>query len=120
MSGSDFTISINQGATYEAIITWNSPSKVPINLTDYTAKLTIAVQGISKLIITDSVGVVSNGAVGLVLGGTSGTVSITITASQTALFNFGKANYDLDMKIGSKVYRILSGDVVVKAGAVHT
>jgi ketopantoate hydroxymethyltransferase len=100
---------IQQGATFQRTVTWKDENGALINLTGYTARLQIretpdATATIVSL--TDSSG--------LVLGGSAGTIAITISATATAALTITRAVYDLELvTAGGIVTRLLEGTVSV-------
>lgn len=49
----------------------------------------------------------------IALGGAAGTVTLTITAADSALLPIGEFVYDLELTIGATVTRLLSGTFTV-------
>jgi len=92
-----------QGATWTRLITWTDANGSPINLTGYTARMML------KRGYKDSAAALSlNNAAGIVLGGSAGTIAITITAAQAALLE-GAYVYDLEVVNGAVVTRLMEG-----------
>jgi hypothetical protein len=81
----------------------------PVNLTGYTARMNIR-STVDATTILQSL-TTENG--GIVLGGVAGTVDLLITATETALFTFRNAVYDLELISGTVVTRLLSGNVTL-------
>lgn len=114
-----YNLCINQYATYTKIFTWLSAlcgcgtvgaQPQPIDLTGYTANLQFRANPLSSTILYDA-------SVDLVLGGTAGTITLTIPASATALFTWWQAVYDLILTDSSgNVTRLLEGKVTVSPG----
>ena len=74
-------ITIEQGATWRLQLTWQDSLGNPIDLTHYTARMQVREAYVSSgtwLSLTSAEGG------GITLGGTSGTIIITATATQTA------------------------------------
>lgn len=107
MSGNN---SIKQGETFAKQITWNDGAGSPINLTGYTARMHL------KRAVTDTIAVfeltTSNSRISL--GGTAGTITLSITASDTATLS-GDYVYDLELVNGSNVKRLLQGKIKIDA-----
>ena len=100
-----------QGATFTREITWLDSEGVPVNLTNYTARMQVraTASAASTLIsLTSSGGDIT-------LGGTAGTINITISATATAGVVAGCYVYDLELVDGATVYRLLQGDFTVDA-----
>lgn len=122
MSASLYDIEIEQGATWSKQLTWKDDSGAPINLTGYLARMQIRKSysdGSAQISLTSSSGIV--------LGGSAGTIAITITDELTAalvidysqLFmqNGKKALqywYDLELEsAGGVVTRLLQGSAFI-------
>ena len=86
---------------------------VPWDLTNYTGIMTVRPFVGSS--VTTVVASTSNGR--MVLGGPSGSVTITIDATTTGNISAGRYTYDLVLDSGTEVTRILEGKFVV-TGAV--
>jgi hypothetical protein len=91
-----YDITIEQGAGFELPITFEADGD-PVDLTDCTARMQARakVGAAEKLIELTT----ENG--GIELGGTDGTVTLSMTAAATADLNFTKAVYDLEMIPGA-------------------
>jgi hypothetical protein len=101
----DFTI--YQGATFSRVLTWKDANDTLINVTGYTARLQIRTSPDAPTpFITLTT---ENG--GITLGGALGTISLLITAPQTAAIVEAAGVYDLEMVSGSVVTRLLQGNV---------
>jgi len=103
-------LTIEQGATFNPVMTWKDEVGTEINLTGYTARMHIrdTVEAASTLheATTD------NGEIAL--GGAAGTITFNISAAITAAFGFDSAVYDLELEsAGGIVTRLLKGDVVL-------
>jgi hypothetical protein len=113
MSAGIYDIYIEQGATFQKIITWKDSSGTAINLTGYIARMQFRSQPTSDTVLFEAT--TENGRIAL--GGAAGTVTITITATLTAGFDFGCAVYDLELQSSSQsgavVTRLLEGSVNV-------
>lgn len=82
-----------------------------VNLTGYTARMQVRETASSASIILSLT--TENG--GITLGGSAGTVTITISATETAALTAGSYVYDLELISGSTVYRRIQGDFDVDA-----
>jgi hypothetical protein len=113
MAAGIYDIYIEQGATFQRVITWKDSSGNAINLTGYIARMQFRPQITSETILFTAT--TENGKI--VLGGAAGTVTITITATETAAFDFCSAAYDLELQSsalsGAVVTRLLEGCVNV-------
>jgi hypothetical protein len=101
----DFTI--EQGATFNLLLTWKIDD-VPVNITNWTARLQARVDVEDAEVILSLT--TANG--GITLGGALGTISLDQTATQTALLPAGGYIYDLEMISGvGAVTRLVQGEL---------
>lgn len=100
----DYNITCPQGATFDRTFTLTVDG-TPQNLTGYTAAMQVreSVSGSTALINLTT----ENG--GITLGGSAGTILVTISASTTAAVTAGSYSYDLELYSGSTVTRLLQG-----------
>jgi hypothetical protein len=110
MAAGTLDLSIEQGATYNLVLTWQV-NGTAVNLTNYTARLQARVD------VEDTETVLSmTTSAGITLGGVAGTITLDQTATQTALLAAGTYIYDLEMVAGSgTVTRLVQGELVVSA-----
>jgi len=107
MAAGKYNFTIEQGTTFSRTFTWKDNSNNPINLTGYTAKLEI------KDFKGNLLETLTSGS-GITLGGSSGTIAVSIAAVVTTTFTFDSARYDLKMTDASgNVTRLLEGVVVL-------
>lgn len=101
---------IYQGATFDDVLTWKSAG-VPVDLTGCTARMQVREQIDSPSVLLSLT--TENG--GIVLGGTSGTVSIHMSAVDTAAITWTAGVFDLEIIFadGVTVRRLLSGSISV-------
>jgi hypothetical protein len=113
MKAGKYTIEIQQGATFSRIFTCRNVSKIAVNLTGYTAVISIREAVESASVIATSAGV--SPTITITLGGAAGTITVDITATVTAAFDFDQAVYDIELTETStgKVTRILEGPVIL-------
>lgn len=102
---------IDQGATLSRALTWKNPARVPYDLTNFTARMhvraTVADSGTVLIRTTE------NG--GIVLGGTTGVVTVKLTAAESAAIPAGRYVYDLELVSGGgEVSRLVEGSFVVR------
>lgn len=110
---------INQYATFSRIFIWIAgmcgcgtvgASSGPVDLTGYSAALQIRAFPLSTTILYDASG-------NLTLGGTAGTISLSIPASATTGFTWWQGAYDLILTSPAGVVtRLLQGSVTVTPG----
>ena len=104
-------IVIEQGATFNPVLTYEDENAAPIDLTGYDARMQIrssktATSFIHELTVLNS---------GIVLGGAAGTTTLFISDTDTAAFTFKQAVYDLELiSSGGIVTRLLEGNVTLR------
>lgn len=104
-----YNITAYQGATYDMNLTW-STNGTPTNLTNYTAAMQVRVTADASTAVLS----LTNGS-GITLGGTAGTIDITIGATTMGSVSAGQYVYDLELNSGGTVYRLLQGTFQVQA-----
>lgn len=111
-------LDIEQGATFTRVFTWQDAGGEPVDLTGYAARLQVRETHGSLESVLD----LSSPSAGLELGGAAGTITLTITASQTAdivVADDGSDTpvralvYDLELANGAFVKRLLAGAFTV-------
>jgi len=102
-------ITIEQGTTFNPVMTWKDQDGTPINLTGYSARMQIRADIDDAAFIHESTTANSE----IVLGGIAGTITFDIDAVTTAAFTFDTAVYDLELVNGTIVNRLLRGDVTL-------
>ena len=127
MAAGRYSFVIEQGATTDFEVVYNDSSNNPIDLTGYTARMSIRQSQIStsQLYITLSSSLGPCGT-GLCLSGsksatgypkplTSGSIGIYISAYSSSQLNFNEGYYDLELMSGSEncttVTRLLMGRI---------
>lgn len=108
----NYDITIYQGATFNQLFTWRDENNTLINLSGYTARLMArTAAGAATAFITLTT---ENG--GVALGGAAGTVTLNMSAAQTAALSPVNGVYDLEMvDSGGLVTRLLQGNLFVSA-----
>ena len=103
---------IEQGATFSKVLTLKDSSDSVVNLTGYASgEMDLRQEVDSSSVITTLT--TSNG--GIALGGAAGTVTLTISASDTGNLSVQDGVYDLEIVDGSSnVFRILEGTFEVR------
>ena len=84
---------------------------VPWNLTNYSATMTVR-----PFVGANTTTLVLTNGNGITLGGTSGTVTINVSAATTATLSPARYAYDFVLDSGAVVTRLLEGKFVVTAG----
>jgi hypothetical protein len=100
---------IDQGATWEITFTYKGSNGSAIDLSIYTAALQLRT---SYDATSPSLSLTSPSG-GIVLGGTAGTIAITASATDTGNLTPGEYVYDLEIKTGTKVIRLVQGRITV-------
>jgi hypothetical protein len=98
-----YNITAYQGATYSLSLNWQIGGTA-VDLSGYTA----AMQVRSSVTAPDTILDLDTGTE-ITLGGTAGTISITVPASTMGSAIPGKYLYDLELDSGSTVTRLLEG-----------
>lgn len=101
---------INQGETLALPLTYYSDSAgtVAFNLTGYTARM----QGRLKIESASTLFSLTTENGGITLGGSAGTIVLSMSATDTAALNFISGVYDLEIvSSGGVVTRLLNGSV---------
>ncbi len=106
----NYNLVIYQGANLSQVFTWQDSNQTPVNLTGYTARMQ------ARTSITADPPFISltteNG--GIALGGSAGTVTLTMTAAQTASIIETVGVYDLELVSPSGIVtRFLQGAVII-------
>lgn len=104
----EYTLCIEQGATFTRTFTWYNAAGAAVDLSNYTAALQLRVNKED----TDPVLSLTQLA-GITLGGVAGTIAVTITAAQTAALTQERYLWDLKLTSSDGVAtRLLEGPVV--------
>jgi hypothetical protein len=105
MAATTYDILIEQGATYSQVITYKD-NGVAVNLTGYTARMQVraTLEAATALIELTT----ANGRIAL--GGAAGTITLSISATDTEALTSGRGVYDLELVSGSGIVtRLLQG-----------
>lgn len=111
MIAGTYNIICDQGATFTRTITWKDSNGSPVNLTGYTARMSL------RSTIDSSVEVLSLTTANsrITLGGVAGTITLNVDATTTAALAAGQYVYDLEaVSGGGTVTRIVMGSFVVR------
>jgi hypothetical protein len=105
MAATTYDLLIEQGATFSQVITYKD-NGVAVNLTGYTARMQVRATLESASTLVELTTANSR----IALGGTAGTISLTIAAADTAALTAGRGVYDLELVSGSGIVtRLLQG-----------
>lgn len=100
-------LTIYQGATFDHVHTCHDEDGTPLDLTDYIPRMQARATPDAETAILDL------DADTITLGGTTGTVTITIPASATTLLPPGDWVYDMTATNGAHVMRCMSGTLTI-------
>ena len=109
MTAGIYNLIVEQGATFTRVITWKDSDDALVDLTNYTARM------MARVNFTDASPIfeltTENG--GIALGGAAGTITLTISATDTAAFDAQVHGvYDLELIDSSSVVtRLIRGNV---------
>lgn len=106
---------IDQNATFIQTLDWTDASGNPIDLTSWTAKMSIGNAAPPKTVYLtlSSTGM----SPGIVLGDALGTITITIPEATVASFTFLNAVYDLLLTApDNNITRLIQGNIQVSPG----
>jgi hypothetical protein len=98
-----------KGSTFSRTLTWKI-SSTPVNLTNYTARMQARASVTSATVVLDLT--TANGKI--TLGGTAGTITLTLSAADTAAVVQSSLAYDLELvSAGGVVTRLVEGQIVL-------
>lgn len=107
-----YNIVADQGATLSRTVTWKDSAKRAINIAGYTARMHVreAVES------ADTILELTTENDGITLGGSSGTVTLSVSAADMADVPEGKYVYDLELvaPVSGVVSRLIQGNFVVR------
>lgn len=95
-----------QGATFSTTFTY-SVGGTAVNLTGYSAAMQVRPSYTADPIIS-----LTNSS-GITLGGSAGTITVLISATNTASYKAGQYIYDLELNSGGQVTRLLQGKFTI-------
>jgi tRNA threonylcarbamoyladenosine modification (KEOPS) complex Pcc1 subunit len=106
---------IPQGATFSRVIRWKADGAL-VNLTGYSARAQIRPSASSA---TTTLSLTTENS-RIALGGTAGTITLSISATDSAALTAGRYVYDLELvSAGGIVTRLLQGIVTVSANVTR-
>lgn len=110
-----YNIVADQASTYQLTLTWLDPDNQPVDLTGYSAKMQVRLgyQEPSAIITVSS----DDGEI--ILGGSAGTIAITISAEKMTATTARVYVYDLRMTVGDTVTRLIEGNFTVQASVTR-
>lgn len=112
MAAGSLDITIEQGATWNLVLTWKINGSA-VNLTSYIARMQVRVDTEDSETILS---LTTEAGGGIVLGGALGTITLSRSATQTAALAAGEYVYDLELQSsGGEVTRLVQGSFIVSA-----
>ena len=106
-----YNIIADQGATFTRQLTWKDTDGDPVDLTGYTARMQLRSQidasGAAVLELTTE-----NNRI--VLGGTAGSINLSVAATAMAEISAATYVYDLELVSGSVVTRLVQGTFEIR------
>jgi hypothetical protein len=113
--GNSHDFCILQGATFERAIRWKADG-ANVSLVGYTARMQIRPTAASA---TTTLSLTTENS-RIALGGTAGTITLSISATDTTAITAGRYVYDLELvSAGGIVTRLLQGIVTVSANVTR-
>jgi hypothetical protein len=109
MTAGIYHLTIEQGATYNLSLTYKDSAGTAIDLTGYTARMQLRRRVDDSVVVVD----LTTENSGIALGGASGTIDVTISATVTSAMVSTEGVYDLELISGSVVDRIIKGTYTV-------
>lgn len=98
-----------QGETWNLNLLWKDSAGTPVNLTGYSARM----QARSTYAATATALSITAGS-GITLGGTAGTIAISVPAATTAALGAASYVFDLEVESGAGVVtRLVEGNLIV-------
>lgn len=123
MSAATLNFIIGQGETWTRLLTWYAPDgTTPINLTGYTARMQIRLT-VDSAVLLELNTTPASGKGDITLGGSAGTITLSISAALTAALTFagadeGSAQEGTD--VGTGLLAVYDLDLVAPGGTVIT
>ena len=101
---------IEQGTTVRKVFRLKDGTNLPLNLTGYKARLQSRLSIASPAVLLDAT--TENGK--LVVDPLEGSVSLVLTASDSAALVWSKAKYDLELENSAgEVFRPVKGEIII-------
>ena len=115
MAAARYDFTIEQGVTYSKTIYYYDADGDLVDLTSYSARMKARRDKSDTTAVIDSTDNLT-----ITLGGAAGTITLSMTAAQTAALSFNKAYYDLEVVDGSSnVTRLLEGIITLNKEVTH-
>lgn len=106
-----YNIEADQGDTFSLLLTWRDVNRDLVDLTGYTARMQVRVAVDSDDFVLELT--TENGFIEL--GGTEGTIQLTVDAESMSAVEAGSYRYDLEMVTGEVVRKLVRGKFKVVA-----
>ena len=108
-----YDMTVYQGATFNRVFTWKVGTPAAnVNLTSYTARMQLRTTPTASTSVLE----LTTSNARIILGGSAGTVTLTLTPTETAALAANQYAYDLELVAGNgEVTRLLEGFVTVVA-----
>lgn len=110
MTAGTYHLEIEQGSTFGLTITYKDGNGDLVNLTGYTARMHLR----KNIDDSDTVLALTTENGGITLGGSNGTVTLAISATDTAALTSVEGVYDLELVTGAVVEKLIAGVYTVK------
>lgn len=105
-----YDLEVPQGATWTQHLTWKSGSPATlVDLSGFSARMQARREFTSTSVAIE----LTTGNSRIALGGSNGTIQLSLTATDTASISSGTYVYDLELVIGATVTRLLQGNFIV-------
>lgn len=115
MAAGRYSFILEQGATFTRQIQYLDGNGLPVDLTNYAARMQIRSTAASTTVLVNLTTTVGVDGSGIIITAPSGTLDITISAASSSMLSFNEAVFDLEIYSGSgaSVYvkRLLEGGV---------
>ena len=106
----EYDLEILQGETYSKQFIWKDSAGANGNLTGYTARMQVRQSKASDTVLLELT--TANGRIAL--GGSAGTIDLSLNATTTAAITWKRGVYDLELVASNGVVkRLLEGEVTV-------
>lgn len=104
-------LTIEQGTTWSQSVLWKTGTPAAaVNLASYTARMQLRSTAASATVVLSLTTENSR----IALGGALGTITLSLTATETAAISAGRYVYDLELvSAGGQVTRLMEGTVTI-------
>jgi FlaG/FlaF family flagellin (archaellin) len=117
MAAAVYDILIEQGATFQLHVVYKDSSENPIDLSGYTARMQVR----QKYSDPDALLTLTTENGGISLGGVTGTIDVTSSATDTAELTTKCGVYDLELQNAAGIVtRLIEGNVTITPEVTRT